>query len=174
MRAIAERNMLLRERVAVPLGLSLVREEFRDDWGFVPKVNADRLTRKIHPHGWRCLKVAGEVLRSGVGATSKEAVASALKLALRNIGEDSNAVEVAHIELTQYPWFFLARVSISPYVIEPGNPTPAADDTPLRLISGLPRRPMRKSTRQLPRFACAMPQLKQMLISSRTMVAKQL
>jgi len=174
MRAISERNMLLRERVAVPLGLNVMREELHDDWGLVPNVNARRLTKKIQPHGWSCPKVANEVLRSGVGATSKEAVASALKLALRDIGEGFNAVEVAHIELTHYPWFYLARVSIYPYVIGQHAILPAADDAPPRSIARQPRRAMRKSSVPLPLFACAMPQLKQVLISSRAMVAKQL
>jgi hypothetical protein len=173
MRTISERNMLLRERVAMPLGLNLARKEFRDDWGFVPRVNADRLTRKISPIGWKCLKATDEVLKSGVGATSKEAVASALKLALRHIGEDSNAAEVTDIELTQYPWFYLARIRVSPYIIERCAILPPVNDAPHRSVTAQPRRSQRKASPKLPLFARAMPELKKMLIASRGLVAKQ-
>lgn len=173
MRTIAERNMLLREQVTMPLGLNLAREAFREGWGFMPRASAEGLARKMRLYGWSCQKIADAVLKSGVGATSKEAVASALKLALRHISEHSNAVEVARIELTQYPWFFLARVSVYPYVIEQCAIVPVTDYASSRLFPGQPRRAMRKSTVHLPLFACALPQLKDMLIASRIPLAKQ-
>ena len=114
MRSIAELNMLLRVPAQLPVGLKLATNEFHEGWGFVTG-NANSLERKIRTRGWNFIKIADGSLRSGVGETSQEAIASALKLALRRVSMHFNAVEVEHIELTRYPWFFLARIRIYPY-----------------------------------------------------------
>ena len=118
MRRIAALNVLLRERIELPAGFKLATEEFREGWNFVRSSNAKRLKKKIHTQGWNFIKIADGSLRSGVGDTSQEAIASALKLALRKVNEKFNAAEVEHIELTVYPWFFLARVRVSPYRVQ--------------------------------------------------------
>ena len=62
--------------------------------------------------------ISEELLKSGVGRTSQEAIANALKLALRRVNERFSAAEVEHIELKKYPWFFLASVRTYPYQIQ--------------------------------------------------------
>jgi hypothetical protein len=96
MRTIAELNMLLRARTELPDGLNLATEEFREGWNFVRTVNARRLEKKIRTRGWNFIGTGDESLRSGVGDTSQEAIASALKLALRRISANFNAAEVEH------------------------------------------------------------------------------
>ncbi len=166
MRNISERNMLLRAQGELPIGLNLVTDEFREGWCFVQRANAERLENKIRAAGWSCIRIADGVLRSGVGSTLKEATANALKLTLRHISAHFNAVEVEHIEITQYPWFFLVRVRVYPYLIQQGAILPVADDA--AYLSTIPRRsrPAYKPAAPFPPFAVAMPQLKQMLISS--------
>jgi len=112
---IAERNLLLRARIEVPAGLKVMKKEFQG-WTFVSG-DASRVEKKIRTGGWSFVKIADPSMRSGVGESSQEAIASALRLALRRIGEHFNAVEVEHIELKQYPWFFLARIRIYPCCI---------------------------------------------------------
>ena len=112
MRNIAELTMLLRERVELPDGLELATEEFREGWNSVRSGDVHWLDKKIRMRRWHFMWIAEESLRSGVGQTSQEAIASALKLALRRVSEHFNAAEVEHIELTKYPWFFLARVTV--------------------------------------------------------------
>jgi len=106
MRAIAELNVLLRTQIQLPVGLKLATDEFREGWNFVRSTDARRLEKRIQTRGWNFIKIADGELRSGVGETSQLAIASALKLALRRVSTHFNAVEVEHIELTQYPWFF--------------------------------------------------------------------
>jgi 2,4-dienoyl-CoA reductase-like NADH-dependent reductase (Old Yellow Enzyme family) len=96
MRSIAELNMLLRVPAQLPVGLKLATNEFHEGWGFVTG-NANSLERKIRTRGWNFIKIADGSLRSGVGETSQEAIASALKLALRRVSMHFNAVEVEHI-----------------------------------------------------------------------------
>ena len=167
MRTIAEQNLLLRARIELPEGLRLATDEFREGWEFARVVNAYRLEKQIAAHGWSFIKINNGQLRSGVGDTSQEAIANALNLALRRIRPHFNAAEVEHVELTQYPWFYLARVTVSPRRIQQG--------TELRLsIEGDPipaARPSRRlppsAAALCPYFSSAMPQLKEMLISSK-------
>jgi len=118
MRNIAERTMLLRRRIELPDNLNLVTEEFREGWNFVGSGDALWLDKQIRTRGWHCIWIAEGMLRSGVGKTAQEAIAGALKLALRRVNERFNAAEVEHIELTKYPWFVLARVRVYPYQIQ--------------------------------------------------------
>lgn len=166
MHTIAELNLLLRVQVELPQGLRLATVEFREGWSFAPSADARSLKKRILKRGWNFIKIDAGSLRSGVGDTAQEAIASALKLALREINEHLNAVEIKHIELTHYPWFFLARVGVHPYRIQQGAFLSQQNDAVARPIaSGWGRLP-RQSNVPLPQFAGAMTQLRQMLTSS--------
>jgi len=165
---IAESNVFLRAQTELPAGFKVATEEFREGWNMMRSGGAVRLKKKVQTRGWNFFKFAGEALRSGVGDTSQAAIACALKLALRQVDAQSNAVEVERIELTQYPWFFLARVQVFPYRIqqEAALPAPVHVDparTPLRL-----RRLSLESTELFPQFATAVPILKEMLTSRKS------
>jgi hypothetical protein len=166
MRKIAELNMLLRIPAKLPEGLKLATDDFREGWSFSRSMDARRLEKKILSHGWNFIKIVDGPLRSGVGDTAQEAIAGALKLALRRVSPHFNVAEVDYIQLTKYPWFFLARVRVLPYLIQQGTVLPISDD--LSPLSVTPRQKWLdlESTALFPQFACAMPQLKQMLISS--------
>jgi hypothetical protein len=166
MRKIAELDMLLRIPAQLPEGLKLATEEFREGWSFSRSLDARRLEKKILNHGWNFIKIVDGPLRSGVGDTSQEAIAGALKLALRSVSPHFNVAEVDYIQLTRYPWFFLARVRVLPFLIQQGTVLPISDD-----LAPVPAAPRQKwleleSTALFPQFACAMPQLKQLLLSS--------
>ena len=165
---IAESNVFLRAQAELPAGCKVATEEFREGWNLMRSGGKGRLEKKIQTRGWNFIKFTGGALRSGVGETSQEAIASALKLALRQVNAYSNAVEVERIELTQYPWFFLARVQVFPYRIqqeavlpELANALPAA--APVR-HGKLPP----ESAGLFPQFGCAMPMLKKMLAVSKS------
>jgi hypothetical protein len=168
MRIIAERNMLLRAKTELPNGLKLATDEFREGWEFVRSCDARRLEKQIVLCGWNFIRIADESLRSGVGETSQEAIASALKLALRRISAHFNAAEVEHIELTQYPWFFLARVKVYPFRIQQGAVLPVSDKAEVFSVSYRQRRLPVHAEVLYPHFESVIPQLKELLISSRT------
>jgi hypothetical protein len=167
MRTISESTLLLRANIELPDGLGLATDEFREGWNFARTVNAQRLEEKIRTRGWNFVRIPDESLRSGVGDTSEEAIAGALKLALRRVSVHFNAAEVAHIELTEYPWFFLARIRVCPYSIQRGE-LPVPVELLSSSIAPRQRRLALDADVLYPNFGNALPQLKQMLISSRT------
>jgi hypothetical protein len=118
MREIAELTMLLRGRVKLPDSLNLVTEEFQEGWSFVQSGDTHWLDKEIRTHGWHFMWIGEGSRRSGVGQTSQEAIAGALKLALRRVSDRFNAAEVESIELKKYPWFVLAKVKTYPYQIQ--------------------------------------------------------
>jgi hypothetical protein len=168
MPTIAERNMLLRAKTELPDGLKLATDEFREGWEFVRTFDVRRLEKQIFLHGWNFIRIAEDSLRSGVGETSQEAIASALKLALRRISTHFNAVEVGHIELTQYPWFFLARVRVCPFRIQQGAVLPLSDKAEVFPVSHRQRRLPVHAEVLYPHFESVIPQLKELLTSSRS------
>lgn len=128
MHNIAEHTMLVRGRIELPDSLKLVTEEFREGWNFVVSGDAPWLDKEMRGLGWHFIWIAEGMLRSGVGQTSQEAIAGALKLALRRISERFNAAVVEYVELTKYPWFVLARVKVYPYQIQQSAVLSVPDD----------------------------------------------
>jgi hypothetical protein len=130
MRTIAELTILLRAQVELPTNLRLATDEFCEGWEFVRTGGVGRIERKIQARGWSFIKIEDGLLRSGVGPTSQEAIANALRLVLRRVSAHFNAVELKTIEVTQYPWFFLARVMMCPYRIQQHPVAPVTDEAP--------------------------------------------
>lgn len=166
MRKFAEMNVLLRTRTELPDGLKLTTEDFREDWSLTRSAGARRLQKRIQKHGWNLVTNSAGVERSGVGPTAQHAIAAALTLALRRVSAHFNVVEIEQIQLTQYPWFFLARVITLPYRIQESASFSICDD-----VRPLPARTRQRSaaldTAEMhPLFASAMPQLKEMLTLS--------
>jgi len=172
MRNIAVRNMLMRCGIELPKGMKLERDEFRDGWEFVRTLDARRLEKKIVLCGWNFIRIADRSLRSGVGETSQEAIASALKLALRRVSTHFNVAEVEHIELTQYPWFFLARVRVNSFRIQQSAVMPVPDESLSAPIVPRLRRLPANAEVLYPYFGSCIPQLKEMLVISRTSQAR--
>jgi hypothetical protein len=172
MYSISETNLLVRAQIKLPAGLKLVTEEFREGWGFVGTKDARLLETRILRRGWKFIKMVDGWLRSGLGETPQGAIANALHLALRHVSPHFNAVEVNHVEWTQYPWFFLARVMVNPYRIQQGAIQPVPDDALPPANTLRPRLLAANAAALFPNFGSAMPMLKEMLVLSRSTQAK--
>ncbi len=55
------------------------------------------------------------IRRSGIGQSAQEAMTRGIKLALRLVDDSFHAAIVTEILMKEYPWFFLARVTVLPY-----------------------------------------------------------
>jgi hypothetical protein len=172
MRSIAELNLLLHTSIELPSGLKLTTEEFDEGWSFVRRVDARRLGKRIQTRGWNFIRFGDGSLRSGVGDTSQEAIASALRLALRRVSNHSNAVEVEHIELTRYPWFFLARVRVYPYRIQQGSTLLQMPEVASDSISADSAALPDGTGERVQVMGSAMPRLKKLLVSSKNSEAR--
>jgi hypothetical protein len=116
---IDELTMLLRRFIELPNSLKLVTEEFREGWSFVQSGDVHWLAERIRGCGWHFIWTGEGLLKHGVGKTSEEAIACALKITLRGIKNKSfNAAKVERVEVKKYPWFFLAGVKVYPYQIQ--------------------------------------------------------
>jgi hypothetical protein len=166
MHTIAEQNLLLRAQIKLPVGLNLATEEFREGWDFVGVRDARLLEKKILKRGWNFIRIVNVWLRSGVGESPQMAIAGALSLALRQASPHFNAAEVNRIEWTQYPGFFLARVTVNPYRIQQNAllPVPDSDSPPPVELRAklLPS----DAAALFPNFGSAMPMLREMLVLS--------
>jgi hypothetical protein len=131
---IDELTVMIRLHAQLPVGLKMKTDEFREGWSFAKIVDSCLLEKKIRARGWQFIKIADGFLRSGVGDSPQRAIASALNLGLRCVSEYFNAVGIESIQLTKYPWFWLARVTISPYRIQELAVLPVADEALLRPI----------------------------------------
>lgn len=170
---IAESNVFLRAQAELPAGFKVATEEFREGWNLMRSGGKRRLEKKVQTRGWNFIKFADGALRSGVGETSQEAIASALKLALRRVGQHSNAVEVERIELTRYPWFFLARVLVFPYRIQQGAVLPVSDEAPATPVPARQKRSSSDAGGLFLQLGSEAPMLKEMLTASANVEAEQ-
>jgi hypothetical protein len=172
MRKITEMTILLREQVELPDGFELATDAFHEGWNLARSVDAQRLEEKIHSQGWHSIRIAEGLLRNGVGKTSQQATECALMLALRHVGTLFNVAEVEHIELSEYPWFFLARVQIYPFRIQQSAILPLPDHYEPVPIKPRQRRLPLHATALYPHFGSDVPLLKHMLVSSRASLAR--
>jgi hypothetical protein len=167
MRIIAEPNLLLRVKVELPEDLKLATNGFGEGWNVLRSIDALLLKKRLLSGGWTFVKVDETALSSGVGKTAREAIGSALRSALRRLAKHLKVADVEHIQLTQYPWFYLARVRVLLYLIQQGKARAVIGDSdPLTTIYR--RRPMQTLCKGVTspsqqRHASA---LKQSLISS--------
>ena len=118
MQEIVELTVLSRVTVKLPEDLMIATKNFQEGWNFIQSGDVHWLDKRIRQHGWHFLWIGEPSLRSGVGATAQAAIAGALKLALRRINPSHNTANIEHVEIVEYPWFFLAKVRVCPYQIQ--------------------------------------------------------
>jgi hypothetical protein len=163
---IAESKVLLKVKSAWPEGFKVAGEEFRAGWTVMRTGGAQRLQKKIQTHGWHLVRLVEGALRSGVGSSAQLAVGNALALALRHVDAASSAVEVESIEVTRYPWFFLARVSVRPFRAQRHAAPTSRQAAGFADVPETNRRTGSLSAELYPQLAGAMPLLKGMLTAS--------
>jgi len=94
-------------------------EAFGEGWSCVNSGDSQWLDKQIRARGWYFIRSNEEVSGTGVGETTHEAIINALKLALRRVSDNLSASHVEHFEVIKYPGFFVAKVKIFSYQIQP-------------------------------------------------------
>ena len=165
---ITESSVLLRAGVEIPASLIVKKGEFIDGWSVVRQSSARLLEKKTRKCGWQFIRIAGESRPSGVGESPQQAIACALKLAVRSFSEYFNAVEVRRIRVTTYPWFVIARLGVFPCRIQQGPVHFVPDDVLSPPVSTRGRQLLPNASLLFPQFAREMPAIKEMLTQSRS------
>jgi hypothetical protein len=160
---IAETNLFLRAEIALPINFKLAKVELHNGWDFANKTGAKRLEKRIQKRGWNFIEI-DRSLRSGVGDTAREATAAALQQGLRQVQAHFNTIEVEEIHLTQYPWFFLAKVWVRAYQIQKETDLPVWDAPAIVTTSWRKKRALTLMAPLPAGRQCRMPQLKAMLV----------
>ena len=166
MYVITETSMLIRAQIELPAGLKLKMHGFGRGWNFVQSEDARPLENHVLHQGWKLIRVVDGWMRSGVGETTHAAVRNALKLALRVVSPDFNAVDVGYVECTRYPKFVLASVIINPYRIQREAMIPISDEVSYPRTSLGTRLLPHDAPALFPDFANTIPALKQMFMLS--------
>jgi hypothetical protein len=165
MHKIAESNVLLRTQSSLPEGFKALTEEFREGWLVMRTMGATQLGKKIRAKNWILVRSESNAKGSGVAKNEPDAIARALKQALRSVDVNSNAVEVNRVEVTAYPWFFLARLSVNPLRMQEDVSTLGEDGSTAR-IDGRSKSARRKSLIPAP-FEGGIPALKALLTANK-------
>lgn len=136
MRDIAELTVLLRVPTEMPDGLKLARDEFREGWNRVRTYNAKGLERKIKARQWNFIPASKCMIVAGMGQSPKQATTRALDHALAQVSAHLNAIEIRNIQSTQYPWFWVVRLSVYAFRIQQSETMPVPEG-PLSLSDRL-------------------------------------
>jgi hypothetical protein len=166
MQNIASGRVLLRMQTDLPIGMDVAAAEFGEGWNLMLPEASVRLKKDVQAYGWNLIKFAHEPQGSGVGDTAEEATTAALRQSLRRISKCFNAAEVDRIEWTEYPWFFLARVLLSPYNLQEYAIPAVTDDALSHPVTRARGRLPRNSRPLSPSFNVAMPAFRQLLVLS--------
>lgn len=162
MRKIAESNVLFRAQAALPEGFKVSTEEFRDGWLVMRSVRSSQLEKKMRAKDWNLVRLEKNAKGSGVAKNAEDAVASALKQALKAVEGSSNAVEVERVEVTAYPWFFLARLTVNPLSMQQHAGLPLCDQLSPDAVVARSRKVTKEKALSVP-FKGGMPALKALL-----------
>jgi hypothetical protein len=173
MHEITEQDLFLSEQVELPASLRISTDAFCEGWKMAPTVNAWQLEEMIGAREWNFIKVAEGVLANGVGETSQVAIANALRLALLRKNARFNAVDVEYIEISQYPWFFLARMRVCQYLIQQCASRDASDEFSSLSFSSPKKRLPHQANDPYPSFNSSMPSIKQILTLRNSAPASQ-
>jgi hypothetical protein len=96
----------------LPDGLDLAQEYFCKEWMCVEDTMAAALDTKVRDAGWYFMWLHSSYSRLGVGRGATSAVGRATTPALNRVKPRFNAAELDLVNVTKYPGFQVARVTI--------------------------------------------------------------
>lgn len=105
-------SVFLRSGCILPDRLDPCLKPISDDWSVVEEIPALVFDTMIRKTGWHFMWLQGRSSRLGFGLTQEAAVRRALTRALNGVSQRFNAAELDCIEITQYPGFQIANVTV--------------------------------------------------------------
>ena len=111
-------SVFLRSNCILPNYLDPLREPFGNSWTHVEEIVQPVFDKMIRQAGWHYICVHGTCSRRGVGVTRDDATYRAVGRALGQVTSQCNAAELDFVQVTKYPGFHVARVTIQPRQIQ--------------------------------------------------------
>jgi hypothetical protein len=112
--------MFLRVGCILPDGLDLAQEHFCKEWMCVEDTMAAALDTKVRNAGWHFMWLHSSYSRLGVGRGATSAIGKATTRALNQVERRFNAAELDLVNVSKYPGFQVARVTIHARQIQEG------------------------------------------------------
>lgn len=111
-------SVFLRKGCDLPPYFDLAQQPCADGWMLVEEIEAPVLDTVIRHAGWHFVCLQGLYSRSGVGLSRDEAVHLALLRALKGLKMRFNAAELESVQVSSYPVFHIAKVTLQPRYIQ--------------------------------------------------------
>jgi hypothetical protein len=120
-------SVFLRIGCVLPNHLDPLQEPVGDSWMVVKEIPARVFDTMIRQAGWHFLWMHGTCSRRGFGITPEEATQRALGHALKKLTKRFNAAELGSVQVTKYPGFHIANVTLRPRQIQQHTSLDMAD-----------------------------------------------
>lgn len=111
-------SVFLRKGCNMPPHFDLAQQPCADGWMLLEEIEAPVLDTMIRHAGWHFVCLQGLYSRSGVGLSRDEAVHQALARALKGLRMSFNAAELESVQVSSYPVFHVAKVTLQPRHIQ--------------------------------------------------------
>ena len=102
----------------MPPHFDLAQQPCADNWMLLEEIEAPVLDTMIRHAGWHFMCLQEAYSRSGVGLSPDEAIHQALVRALKGLKMRFNAAELESVQVSSYPVFHIAKVTLQPRHIQ--------------------------------------------------------
>jgi hypothetical protein len=106
------RSVFLRDDCILPSSLDPLRHAFGEHWTHVEGILEPVFDTVIRHAGWHYIWMLGSCSRRGWARTQDAAIDKGLSRALRALSDQANAAELDSVQITRYPWFHVANVTV--------------------------------------------------------------
>ena len=111
-------TVFLRKGCDMPAHFDLAQQPCVDNWMLLEEIEAPVLDTMIRHAGWHFMYLQGDCSRSGVGLSRDVAIHQALGRALKGLKMRFNAAELESVQVSSYPVFHIAKVTLQPRHIQ--------------------------------------------------------
>jgi hypothetical protein len=105
-------TVFLRDACVLPSQFDLLQEPFSRGWAEAIGTVASELDAAIRGVGWHFMWLADSYSSQALGRTAETAIHRALACALPGVNRRLNAAELDSIQVTNFPGFRIARVTV--------------------------------------------------------------
>jgi hypothetical protein len=120
-------SVFLRNGCVLPKPLDPLRSPFGEQWALVDQIPASVFDTMIRQAGWHFIWMSGSCSRRGFARTQDKAIERALGRALGAVSRQSNAADFESVQVTKYPGFLVANVTVQRRRIQQKSVLEAAD-----------------------------------------------